>query len=471
MGLAYHSLNISPVAKPVTQKRRKLAPKRAKIVMEVVDWLLDANAIRLVQYPTWLSNTVVVRKKNGKWRACVDFTDLNKACPKDSFPLPRVDQLVDSASGHERISFLDAFRGYHQIPMILSDREKTAFITPKRIYCYKVMPFGLKNVGATYQRMVTIMCKYLIGNIVELYIDNMLIKSVGKENHLKDLREVLGILRRDRLRLNASKCIFGVSSGKFLGHMISCKRIEANPDQISALLNLEPPRDAKQVQCLTGMIATLGRFISQLADKCCPFFRLLGKKRKFLWDEDCSAAFQGIKAYLSSPPCLLIPCPREPLFLYLAVSEHAVSAVLVRETHKGQKPVFFVSKTMNETESRYLPLEKAALVLIQAAKKLPHYFQASIMTVLTDLPLKVLMHSSDFFGRITRWGVHLGSLSVEYKFRTSVKGQILANFVAEFQGKGGASESINPQSPRTSLSSLGWKLFMDGASNVKGAGT
>ena len=152
------------------------------------------------------------------------------------------------------------------------------------------------------------------------------------------------------------------------------------------------------------------------------------------------AAFQGIKAYLSSPPYLSIPSPGEPLFLYLTVSKHAVSAVLVRETHEGQKPVFFVSKTMNETKSRYLPLEKAALVLIQAAKKLPHYFQASTMTVLTDLPLKVLMSNSNFSGRITRWGVHLRSLGVEYKPQTSVKGQILADFVAEFQGKGGNSK-------------------------------
>jgi hypothetical protein len=362
--LACHSLNIFPEAKPVTQKRRKLAPERAEIIMEEVNRLLDANFIRPVQYPTWLSNTVVAKKMNGKWRICVDFTDLNKACPKDSFPLPIIDQLVDSTSGHERMSFLDAFQGYHQIPMILSDQEKIAYITPKGIYCYKVMPFGLKNAGATYQRMVTIMFEHLIGRTMEVYIDDMLIKRMGKENHLKDLREVLGILRKDKLRLNASKCIFGVSSGKFLGHMISCKGIEANLDQISALLNLEPPRDAKQVQRLTGMIAALGRFISQSADKCHPFFRLLGKKRKFLWDEDYSAAFQGIKAYLSSLPCLSIPYPGEPLFLYLAVSKHAVSAILVRETHEGQKPVFFVSKTMNETESRYLPLEKAALALI-----------------------------------------------------------------------------------------------------------
>jgi hypothetical protein len=196
----------------------------------------------------------------------------------------------------------------------------------------------------------------------------------------------------------------------------------------------------------------------------------LGKKRKFLWDQDCSAAFEGIKAYLSSPPCLSIPCSGEPLFLYLAVSEHAVSAVLVRETNEGQKPVFFVSKTMDETESRYLPFEKAALALIQAAKKLPHYFQASTVTVLTDLPLKMLMHSSDFSGRITRWGVHLGSLGVEYKPRTSIKGQVLADFVAEFQGKEESSESTYIPSPCAIGDSFEWKLFVDGASNMKGAG-
>ncbi len=216
-------------------------------MVKEVDRLLETNAIRPVQYSTWLSNIVVVRKKNEKWRVCVDFTDLNKACLKDSFPLPRIDQLVDSTSGHERMSFFDAFQGYHQIPIALSDQEKTTFITPKGIYCYKVMPFGLKNAGVTYQRMVTSMFGHLIGETVEVYIDNMLIKSVRKTNHMEDLREVLGILRGNILRLNASKCVFRVSSGKFLGHMVSYNGVEVNPDQISALLNLEPPKDAKQV--------------------------------------------------------------------------------------------------------------------------------------------------------------------------------------------------------------------------------
>uniref|UniRef100_A0A2N9HX24 Integrase catalytic domain-containing protein n=1 Tax=Fagus sylvatica TaxID=28930 RepID=A0A2N9HX24_FAGSY len=376
--LACHSLNIEPKHRPVVQKRRKLAPERATIVLEEVERLLASGAIREVQYPCWLSNTVVVKKKNGKWRVCIDFTDLNKACPKDPFPLPRIDQLVDSASRHAR---------------------------------------------ATYQQMVTKMFGHMIGRTVEVYIDNMLVKSLQEEDHLADLQQVFDILRKDNLCLNASKCTFGVASGKFLGHVVSRRGIEANPDQIVALVNLAEPRNIKQVQRLTGMIAALGRFISRSADKCKPFFRLLSKRSRFVWDEECSAAFQAIKAYLSTPPCLSIPSPGEPLFLYLAVSDHTVSAVLVQELGQEQKPIFFISKVMDETELRYLPLEKAALALLHAAKKLPHYFQSSTVTVLSDLPLKMLLQRSDFTGRITRWGVHLGSLGVEYKPHTAIKGQ------------------------------------------------
>uniref|UniRef100_A0A2N9GUT9 Uncharacterized protein n=1 Tax=Fagus sylvatica TaxID=28930 RepID=A0A2N9GUT9_FAGSY len=448
LDLACHSLNISGDAKPVSQKRRKLAPERAEIVAKEVERLLEANAIRSVQYPTWLSNTVVVKKKNGKWRVCVDFTDLNRACPKDPFPLPRIDQLVDSASGHQRMSFLDAFQGYHQIPMAHSDQEKTAFITPKGVYCYRVMPFGLKNAGATYQRMVTGMFGRLIGNTVEAYIDDMLIKSKKKTSHVEDLREVLEILRATNYNGGGGK----PGSNLSLVESSTSQRRQAGPTL-----------DRDDCRLWVGLFLV----------------RLIGAARSFsfwerggssLWDQDCSAAFEGIKAYLSSPPCLSIPCSGEPLFLYLAVSEHAVSAVLVRETSEGQGPVFFVSKTMDETESRYLPLEKAALALIQAAKKLPHYFQANTVTVLTDLPLKMLMHSSDFSGRITRWGVHLGSLGVEYKPRTSIKGQVLADFVAEFQGKEASTESNHTPSPCVIGDSSEWKLFVDGASNMKGAG-
>lgn len=178
--------------------------------------LKRAGAIKEVFYPEWLANTVVVKKKSGKWRVCVDFTDLNKACPKDPFPMPRIDRLVDATVGHPRMSFLDAFQGYHQISLATEDQEKTAFVTPIGNYHYKVMPFGLKNAGSTYQRMMTRMFEQQMGKTVEVYIDDMVVKSKLVTDHIRDLDEVFHILRRYKLRLNASKCSFGVDRGNSL---------------------------------------------------------------------------------------------------------------------------------------------------------------------------------------------------------------------------------------------------------------
>ena len=147
---ASHKLNVAPSAKPVRQKVRRFHPDRHSIIQAEVDNLLQIGFIRAVKYPEWLANAVVVLKKGNKWRVCVDYTDLNDAYPKDSFSLPRIDQIVDASTGHNMLSFLDAFLGYHQIPIHPPDTKQTSFITPHGLYCYNVMPFGLKNVGATY---------------------------------------------------------------------------------------------------------------------------------------------------------------------------------------------------------------------------------------------------------------------------------------------------------------------------------
>ena len=172
---------------------------------------------------------MVVKKKNGKWRVFVDFTDLNRVCPKNPFPIPRIDQLVDATVGHPQMSFLDAFQGYHQIPLSLPNQEKTTFRAPNGNYHYWVMPFGLKNAGSMYQRMVVQMFKSQIGRNMKAYIDDMVIKSRQVEDHLVDLGEILSILREHKLRLNASKCSFGVSSSKFLRYMITHSGIKVNP--------------------------------------------------------------------------------------------------------------------------------------------------------------------------------------------------------------------------------------------------
>jgi hypothetical protein len=170
------------------------------------------------------------------------------------------------------------------------------------------------------------------------------------------------------------------------------------------------------------MAATLNRFISKSAERCRPFFDLIKKGKTFAWSEESDQAFERLKRYLSTPPLLSSPKEGKPLYIYLAASDKAISVAIIRDDSGEQRPVYYTSKTMNGAETRCLPLEKSALTLFITAKKLPHYFQAHTMIVLTSLPLKALFRSSDFSGRISKWGAHLGAYDVRYKPRTSIKG-------------------------------------------------
>ena len=219
--VASHKLNIIPAARLVRQKVRSFHPDHHQIIQMEVDNLMRASFIKEVKYPEWLANVVVVPKKGGKLRVCADYTDLNKECPKDSFPLPHIDQIVDATIGHEILSFLDAFSGYHQILKHLPEVEKMAFITSYGLYCYDVMLFGLKNDGATYQRLVTKIFRPLLGNTIEAYIDDMLVKSIKRFDHIKHLQEAFVLLQRYGMKLNPLKCAFGVSSGKFLSFIVT----------------------------------------------------------------------------------------------------------------------------------------------------------------------------------------------------------------------------------------------------------
>ena len=186
-----HKLVVCPQAKLVAQRKRRMGEELRAVVKTEVKKLLDAKFIREVRYSTWLANVVMVKKANGKWRMCTDYTHLNKACPKDAYPLPSIDKLVDGASGFNFLSFFNAYSGYNQIRMHPSDEEKTAFITEDANYCYQVMPFGLKNAGATYQRLMDKVFRNQIGRNVEVYVDDMVVKSQSIDQHAADLAEVL----------------------------------------------------------------------------------------------------------------------------------------------------------------------------------------------------------------------------------------------------------------------------------------
>ncbi|XP_013629770.1 PREDICTED: uncharacterized protein LOC106335718 [Brassica oleracea var. oleracea] len=354
------------MVKPIRQKRRKLGPDRSKAVNEEVDRLLGAGSIAEVRYPEWLANPVVVKKKNGKWRVCVDFTYLNKACPKDSYPLPSIDHLVESTAGNEMLTFMDAFSGYNQIMMHPDDREKTAFITDRGTYCYKVMPFGLKNAGETYQRLVNKMFADKLGVTMEVYIDDMLVKSLHAADHLCHLKDCFETLNRYGMKLNLAK---------------------------------------------------------------------------FIWDEKCEEAFMQLKHYLTTPPVLAKPDVGDVLSLYVAVSQAAVSSVLIKEDRGEQKPIFYT--------------------IIEAARKLRPYFQSHSVELLTDQPLRTILQNRNRSGRLTKWAIELGELDITYKNRTAAKSKVLVDFLIELAPE--LEQDLTLPNPN-------WTLHVDGSSTNRGAG-
>jgi hypothetical protein len=367
---------------------RKMSDEKTEAAKAEVHRLLEANFIEPVAYPTWLANVVMVQKKSGKWRMCIDFTSLNKACSKDNFPLPRIDKIVDSVAGCEVMSLLDYFSGYHQIYMKEEDMASTSFITPFGTYCFVKMLEGLKNAGSTFSCLTKIVLESQVGRNIFTYVDDIVVASKNKEDHLADLAETFANMRDTRLRLNPEKCVFGVRQGKILGYLVSHHGIEANPTKIQAIINMTPPQSARDVQRLTGRLATLNRFISKSAERSLPFLKMLRGAKDFSWGPEQAVAFASLKQHLSELAILTSPNPSLPLLLYIAASPHAVSAALVQEQAKEgttrQCPVYYVSEVLTTSKCNMTELEKIAYVVIMASRKLRHYFEAIKVWVTSD---------------------------------------------------------------------------------------
>ncbi|KAM1463878.1 hypothetical protein ACFXTO_043614 [Malus domestica] len=382
-------------------------PKTKPAVKTEVEKLKDIGFVREVNYPTWVVNVVLVKKN----------------LTKESLLLQKV-LLIDSTAGCELLSFMDAYSGYNQILMNPSDQKHTAFTTDKGLYCYKAMPFGLKNAGATYQRLVNSMFAEQIGKSMKVYVDDMLVKSKHAEQHITNLSETFTILKRYQMRLNPNKCAFGVGSGKFLGFMISQRGIEANPEKIKAILDMKEPVTSKDIQSLTGKVAALTRFISKATDRCAPFFKALkGNKKYITWTEECAKAFRNLKEYMSKAPLLSKPEVGDTLIIYLSVSTSAVSSVLIQKDSGVERPVYYASKALQDAETRYSNIEKLALALVMSARKLRPYFQAHAIIVLTNHPLRQILQSPDTSRRMIKWAIALGEFDISYQPKPAEKGQ------------------------------------------------
>ena len=237
--------------------------------------------------------------------------------------------------------------------------------------------------------------------------------------------------------------------------------IEAKPDRCAAIIAMRSPASVKEVQQLTGCMAALSRFVSAGGDKGHPYFQCLKRNSRFMWTEECEAAFLKLKEYLATPPVLCKPRTSMPLRLYFAVREWAISSVLIQEQDQTQKPIYFVSKFLQGSEVRYQSLEKAALAVMFSARRLRHYFQSFTVVVMTDLPIQKVLQKPDVAGRMVRWAVELSEFDIQYEPRGSIKGQVYADFLAELS-PGSLQQKVEIGSQ--------WVLLMDWSSNQQGSG-
>ncbi|GAU51875.1 hypothetical protein TSUD_416600 [Trifolium subterraneum] len=428
-----HHLPLKPECPPVKQKLRRTHPDMALRIKEEVQKQIDAGFLITSEYPQWLANIVPVPKKDGKVRMCVDYRDLNRDSPKDDFPLPHNDVLVDSTAKSKVFSFMDGFSGYNQIKMAVEDREKTAFITPWGTFCYKVMPFGLTNAGATYQRGMTTLFHDMMHKEIEVYVDDMIVKSGTEEEHVEYLSKMFQRLRKYRLRLNPNKCTFGVRSGKLLGFIVSQKGIEVDPDKVRAIREMPAPQTEKQVRGFLGRLNYISRFISHMTATCGPIFKLLRKNQGIVWTEDCQKAFDSIKEYLMEPPILIPPVEGRPLIMYLTVLEGSMGCVLGQQDETGRKEhaIYYLSKKFTDCESRYSMLERTCCALAWAAKRLRHYLINHTTWLISKMdPIKYIFEKAALTGRIARWQMLLSEYDIEYRTQKAIKGSILADHLA-----------------------------------------
>jgi hypothetical protein len=389
---------------------------------------------------------------------CIDFTSLNKACPKDNFPLPWIDKIVDSAAGCEVMSLLDCFSGYHQIYMKEEYKASTSFISPFGTYCFIRMPEGLKNAGSTFSRLTKTVLESQVGRNIFTYVDNIVVASRNKEDHLADLAKTFANMRDTRPRLNPEKCVFGVRQGTILGYLVSHRGIEANPTKIQAIINMTPPRSTRDVQRLTGSLAALNIFISKSAEQSLPFLKTLHGAKDFAWGPEQAASFASLKQHLSELAILTSPDSSLPLLLYVAASPHAVSTALVQEQHREgttrQCPVYYVSKVLMTSKCNMTELEKNSYAVVMASRKLCHYFKAFKVRVTSDRGLGELFRNPEASVRIAKWVAELSGYHITFEPRTTIKSQVLADFIVDWTG---------PTRQQEEPSEKVWTIHYDGA--------
>ncbi|KAG9458349.1 hypothetical protein H6P81_002857 [Aristolochia fimbriata] len=421
--VAVHKLVVHPSVQPIKQSQRRFRPELMPEIEKEVDKLIAANFIREVKYPSWIANIVPVKKKNGQIQVYVDFYDLKKACPKDDFPLPITELMVDTMMGHETLSFMDGSSGYNQIQMDPKDEELTAFHTPKGIFCYKGSIRAASTISAQNEPAeMVILC---------------------------NLRQISGI-----------RCAPPTNGNRPIQNRCNSKEAGAQKHH--------------RTQELSRPLSVYSRFISNLARRCQPFSCLLKKDTPFEWDKSCQNAFNNIKAYLTKPPVLVAPIVDRLLLLYIAVQQKSIGALLAQyDKDNKDRSLYYLSRMLEGTELNYTQIEKTCLALVFAIQKLWHYLFPHSMNLISRAdPLKYIMSRPILSGRLAKWALLLSKFEINFVPQHTIKGQALANFLADHPVR--AERELTEELPDEEILLVEvlppWEMYFDDAARRNGAG-
>jgi len=427
-----HTIPMLPEQKPVQQKLRKIHPNLESQIKSELNKLLKARIIFPVRHSNWVSNMVPVRKKNGDIRICIDFRNLNKASLKDNFPLPTMEQILQSVAGSELMSFLDGFSSYNQVLVHPDDRLKTTFRTKWGTYAYQKIPFGLINAGATFQRAMDIAFKGLINKAVVVYLDDITVFLKKRSNHLHDLNQIFQRCKRYGISLNPKKSFFALNQGKLLGFIVSKDGIHIDPNRIKEISKIPLPHNKKSMQSFLGQINFVKRFVPDFSQIILPLQTMIKKNSVFKWGLAEKEAFELIKQSIIDAPDLNTPNFSNHFILYTVASSFSYVAVLTQlNDHNLEAPISFYSSNLQGAELNYSNVEKQAFVVYKAIKHYRPFLLKAHTKVIVPFPtVRQLLIQRELGEKRANWVTALQEYDLEIKPAKIVRGQGFCRLLA-----------------------------------------
>ena len=418
--LVKHVIDTQTV-QPIKQRPYRVSPAQRKAIEEEVNKMLQNDVIKHSTSP-WASPVLLVPKPDGSMRFCIDFRKLNSVTAKDSYPIPRIDDILDNLNGSAFFSSMDLMCGFWQVEMAEDSKEKTAFVTHDGLFECEKMPMGLTNSPSTFQRLMQEVLRTIIWKGALLFFDDVLGHSKTFSSHLIILRKIFECLRAANLKLKPSKCRFAFSKVEFLGHTVSKQGVQPNNKNTATVKNFPTPSSIKNVRTFLGMCTYYRRFIQNFSSIAAPLYKLLKQGAKFEWTDLQEHAFQCLKQKLTEKPILRFADFNEEFILSTDASNNGLGYTLSQKIEGKEHVVLYGSRQFTDTEKKYSTTEKEALAIVVAVKKCHPYLFGQKFTIVTDhQPLKWLINAKEPTGRLARWAMTLSTYDFSIIYRPGSK--------------------------------------------------